>query len=409
MDKEIKDLLENEVLGEEAKLALQEAFDNKVKVAEHKLQEDYAVRYANDKTALVEAMEKLLGDTIRTELTEFAEDRSALVKQRAKLSQETMNVKKKYFAKLAEHTKLLNAYVDKQIRSEIVEFVDDRKSLSKQRQEMAKELQTVRESSTRELKNRVNKLETFVLKQLSEEIAEFQSDKKALVEQRVKLAQTGKKKLQEVQSKFIERAGTAVSKTLDDVIKTELVQWREDIKAARENNFGRRIFEAVAAEYMASYLSEGSEVKKLDRQLQEQKAALAEAQKALSEKQTLVETSSAQARNAENRIKRVEVLNDLLAPLSRDKKAVMEDLLRDIKTQNLKEAFTRYLPAVVNGAKVEQSKTKLTENNQSKSSKAVASTGDRTNNKLAQAVAEETNNDQDQDIGVILHLAGIKK
>ena len=49
MDKEIKDLLENDVLGEEAKTALQEAFDNKVKAAvaaaEQKLQEDYAARY----------------------------------------------------------------------------------------------------------------------------------------------------------------------------------------------------------------------------------------------------------------------------------------------------------------------------------------------------------------------------
>ena len=405
MDKEIKDLLENEVLGEEAKLALQEAFDNKVKVAEQKLQEDYATRYNNDKVALVEAMDKLLSDTIRTELTEFAEDRAALVKQRAKLSHETVDAKKKYFAKLAEHTKLLNAYVDKQIRAEIAEFVEDRKNLDTQRQEMAKELQAVREDSSREFKDRVNKLETFVLKQLSEEIAEFQADKKALVEQRVKLAQTGKKKLQEVQSKFIERAGTAVSKTLDEVIKKELVQWREDIKAARENNFGRRIFEAVAAEYMASYLSEGSEVKKLNRQLQEQKAALAEAQKVLAEKETLLETSSAQTRAAENRVKRVEIMNNLLAPLSRDKKAVMEDLLRDIKTSNLNEAFTRYLPAVVNGVKVEQSKKNLTEGNQSK---AVASTGDRTN-KLAQAVIEETNQDQQEDIGVILHLAGIKK
>ena len=406
MDKEIKDLLENEVLGDDVKTALQEAFDNKVKVVEQKLQEDYATRYNNDKEALVEAMDKLLGDTIRTELTEFAEDRSALVKQRAKLSQETINVKKKYFAKLAEHTKLLNAYVDKHIRAEIAEFVDDRKNLNVQRQEMAKELQSIRESSAHEFKNRVNKLESFVLKQLSEEIAEFQADKNALVEQRVKLAKTGKKKLQEVQSKFIERAGSAVNKTLDEVIKKELVQWRDDIKAARENNFGRRIFEAVSAEYMASYLSEGSKVKKLSRQLQDQKAALAEAQKALAEKETLLETSNAQVRDAENRVKRVEIMNNLLAPLSRDKKAVMEDLLRDIKTVNLNEAFTRYLPAVINGAKVEQSKKSLTEGNQSK---AVASTGDRTNNKLAQAVIEETNQDQNEDIGVILHLAGIKK
>jgi DNA repair exonuclease SbcCD ATPase subunit len=406
MDKEIKDLLENDVLGEDAKTALQEAFDNKVKAAvaaaEQKLQEDYAARYSNDKAVLVEAMDKMLGDAIRSELTEFAEDRSALIKQRAKLSKQTMEAKKWYAQKLKEHTKLLNTYVDRQLRGEIAEFVDDRKTLDEQRQEMAKELESARLNSKKAFTERVNKLETFVLKQLSEEIAEFQADKKALVEQRVKLAQEGKKKLHEAQTKFIERAGQAVNKTLDSVIRKELVQWREDIKVARENNFGRRIFEAVAAEYMASYLSEGSEVKKLSNLLSKQKAALEEAQKQINEKETLVETARAEARAANDRIKRTETMNELLKPLSRDKKTVMEDLLKDIKTTNLKEAFSRYLPAVMNGGKVEPAKQTLAETTQPKS---VAITGDR-QNKLSQAVIEESK--QSDDLGVILHLAGIK-
>jgi len=406
MDKEIKDLFENDVLGEDAKIALQEAFNNKVKVAveaaEQKLQEDYAARYSNDKAVLVEAMDKMLGDAIRSELTEFAEDRSALIKQRAKLSKQTMEAKSWYAKKLAEHTKLLNTYVDRQLKGEISEFVEDRKTLDEQRREMAKELQTVRESSKKAFADRVNKLETFVLKQLSEEIAEFQADKKALVEQRVKLAQEGKKKLQEAQSKFIDRAGQAVNKTLDDVIRKELVQWRDDIKVARQNNFGRRIFEAVAAEYMASYLSEGSEIKKLSKELSQQKAALAEARRNINEKETLVETARAEARAANDRIKRNEVMNELLKPLNRDKKTVMEDLLKDIKTTNLKEAFSRYLPAVMNGAKAEGSKQTLAETRQPKS---VAMSGDRTN-KLSQAVIEESKHPDD--LGVILHLAGIK-
>jgi hypothetical protein len=402
MDKEIKDLLENEVLGEDVKTALQEAFDNKVKAMEQKLQEDYAARYSNDKAVLVEAMDKMLGDAIRAELSEFAEDRSAMIKQRAKLSKATMEAKKLYATMMVEHAKKLNSFVAEQLKAEIAEFVEDRKSLESQRREMAKELRAVKESSARELAARVNKLEGFVLKQLSEEIAEFQADKKALVEQRVKLAQEGKKKLAEAQSKFINRATSAVDKTLNEVIKSELVQWRDDIKVARQNNFGRRIFEAVAAEYMASYLSEGSEVKKLGRQLQEQMAALAEAQAKLDEKTKLVESAEAKVRAANDRVQRIQMLNELLAPLARDKKAVMEDMLKDIRTQNLKEAFTRYLPAVVNGARAPQ-KAQLSEASQTTT---VARTGDRTNNTLAKAVIEETKTPDD--LGKILHLAGIK-
>ena len=403
MEKEIKELLENEVLGEDVRTALREAFDNKIKAMEQKLQEDYSARYTNDKAVLVEAMDKMLGDAIRAELTEFAEDRSALITQRAKLSQETTGAKKLYAKKMVEHAKMLNSFIAKQLKDEIVEFVEDRKSLDAQRREMAKELQTVRESSERELKARVNKLEGFVLKQLSEEIAEFHADKKALVEQRVKLAQEGKKKIAEAQSKFISRATSAVDKTLNEVIKAELVQWRGDIMEARKNNFGRRIFEAVAAEYMASYLSEGSEVKKLSRQLQEQKAALAHARIRVKEQTTLVESANAKANAAADRLQRMHIINELLAPLARDKKAIMVDMLRDIKTTNLKETFTRYLPAVVNGTQTPQTKVALSETTQHKT---VAVTGDRTNNKLAQAVIEETR--PSDDLGIILHLAGIK-
>lgn len=402
MEKDFKELLENEVLGDEVKAALQEAFDNKIKAAEQKLQEDYSALYSKDKAVLVEAMDKMLTDAIRAELTEFAEDRSAMIKQRAKMSKATMEARKTYAKMMLEHAKKLDAVIAEQLKSEIAEFVEDRKKLEAQRQEMAKELEEIRESNKKQLVSQISKLENFVLKQLSEEIAEFHADKKALVEQRIKLAKEGKKKIAETQSMFIDRAAKVIDKTLNEVIKNELVQWREDIKVARENNFGRRIFEAVAAEYMASYLSEGSEVKKLSRQLQEQKAALSEAMSKLNEQNKLVESADARIKAANERLHRIQTMNELLAPLSRDKKAIMEDLLKDIKTQNLNEAFQRYFPAVVNGTRVPQ-KAVLSEN--SNTNNTVAKTGDR-NNTLAKAVIEETKTPDD--LGVILHLAGIK-
>ena len=262
MEKTLKDLLENDVLGDELNASLQEAFDNKIKSMETRLHEDYAARYANDKAVLVEAMDKMLNDTIRSELSEFAEDRTNL--RRA-----TTTAAKRYNAKLREHIKAINSFVAKQLNEEIAEFVKDRKQLKAQRRQMANELVSIRENTSLEYTHRVRKLEEFVLKQLSEEIAEFHGDKKALVEQRVKLAQEGRKRIEETRTQFITRAKNLVENTLNTVIRSELSQWREDIKEARENNFGRKIFEAYAAEYMNSYLAEGSEVRKLTRALTE--------------------------------------------------------------------------------------------------------------------------------------------
>ena len=403
MEKELKDLLENEVLGEEVKTALQEAFDSKIKLVEQKLNEEYAARFAKDKATLVEAMDNMLTDAIKAELNEFAEDRKAVISQKAKLSKATLEAKKLAGKKLAENMKLLNAFMAKHIKEEIAEFRADRKQLEAQRKQMAKEVRTIKESSRKALATRIEKLESFVLKNLSEEITEFQIDKKALVEQRAKLAAEGKKQITETRANFLKKASTVVDKTINEVIKKEMVQFKDDIKIARENNFGRRIFEAVAAEYMASHFSDGSEVKKLRAQLEESAKRHAETKTLIEKQQKLLEGVEAKARAAADRATRLETMNELLAPLGREKKAVMEEMLRDIKTQNLKEAFNRYLPAVMNGANQSiPGKVALSETAQPKS---VAVTGDRKST-LSEAVIEESS---DQDIGQILHLAGLKR
>jgi len=401
MTTKLEELLENEVLGPEVKSALQEAFQAKIKQAEAQLQEDYAARYANDKQQLVEAMDNMMSDTIRSELEEFAEDRAALIAQKAKLSRETLAAKRIAEAKVAQHTKLLNAFIAKQLKEEVAEFVSDRKTLESQRKQMAKQVEAIRESAKKSTQDRISKLEGFVVKKLSEEIAEFETDKKALIEQRAKLAAEGKQKINETKTAFLSKATKTLDKTLNEVIRKELVQWRDDIKVARENNFGRRIFEAVAAEYMASYLSEGSEVKKLQKQLAESQSRIDEAKKQITEKTKLVESAAAQIKAAQDRTQRLELMNEMLAPLARDKKAIMVEMLQDIKTNNLREAFNRYLPTVMNGEATGAIRQKLSEN---ATNKSVAFTGDRPN-KLSEAVREDGN----QDIGQILYLAGINK
>ena len=86
-----------------------------------------------------------------------------------------------------------------------------------------------------------------------------------------------------------------------------------------------------------------------------------------------VEISEAQklTRIAEDIAKRDKVLSELLTPLSRDKKEIMEDLLSTVQTENLKKQYEKYLPTVLNEnvkkeAKSTASKKTLKENVQPK-------------------------------------------
>lgn len=406
MQKELKDLLENEVLGEETKTALQEAFNKKLEEAkaeiDAKLQEDYARRYEHDHGVLVEAMDRLLTDTIKSELTEFAEDRKLLAAERVKLNKGIVEARREYNAKLREHTNLLQAFVLKQLKSEMVEFAQDKKSLDVQRQQMALELKEARNSYKRQLQERLTKLESFVLKQLTEELSEFHADKQALIEQRIKLVKMGKAKIAETQKAFVARASNLIEQTVTTGLRKEFSEFKNDIKAARENNFGRRIFEAFATEYMASYLSEGSEVKKLQTQLKESNDQISKIKSELDGKIKLVEDANTKAILAEDNAVRIQTMNDLLRPLGREKQAVMEELLKDIKTKNLKEAFGRYLPTVV--AQETTAKARAIDNTSTTQTVSVK-TGDR-KNILAEAVQEDKNTSQ-AEIFELRKLAGL--
>jgi DNA-binding protein YbaB len=398
MEKQLQELLENAVLGDEARTALQEAFSVKLQEAESKLQESYAARFEHERSVLVETMDQMLNDVISKELNEFQQDKRSVAAQKVKLAKALAEAKSAGEKEAARKVKMLESFMLKQIAGELSEFRTDRKQLAEQRNAMAQELNESRAQAQADVQARVNKLEEFVLRQLSEELTEFTADKKALVEQRVKLAKEAQTKLHETREAFVSRATTVVDKTLNEVIRKELVQWRDDIKTARENNFGRKIFEAVAAEYMGSYLSEGSEVKKLQKQLQESARQLTEAQAQIQQKQTLLESEKRAVQVASDRAKRVEVMNELLNPLRGDKRAVMENLLSDIRTASLKEAFTRYLPTVMNGNAPRRAAAPA-------QPRTVAHSGDRVS--LVETQQTPSTNEESSDLQNILYLAGV--
>ena len=64
-----------------------------------------------------------------------------------------------------------------------------------------------------------------------------------------------------------------------------MAQLKEDIQLARENMFGRRLFEAFATEFAGTHLNENKEITKLQSELAEKEQVIAESQKAVAEKE----------------------------------------------------------------------------------------------------------------------------
>ena len=79
---------------------------------------------------------------------------------------------------------------------------------------------------------------------------------------------------------------------------------------------------------------------------------LTEAQDKIAVTTTLVESKDAEIRIAQDKVNRGQIVSELLAPLTGDKKKLMSELLESVKTVNLDKAFQKYLPAVMDNKAV---------------------------------------------------------
>ena len=372
MAKKIDEILSESVgLSEETRSQIAGLWEAKISEAREEvaatLREEFARKFEHDKGVLVESMDRFLTDKVRVELEEFADDKRKLVTERIA-----------YKSKIVQHTGMLNKFITETVAKEMREFYSEKKTM----------------------KENFKKLENFLLKQLAEEIREFRLDKKSLVEQKVKMVTEGKQKLQETKVQFIKRAATIIESNIEKTLQSEINQFKDDIRIARENDFGRKIFESVAAEFMTSHLNEGTELKKLQKVLESKDMQIKTISESVKKNKSIMENLDTKLKATQDLVERQKVMNELLAPLSKDKKAVMKELLESVQTKSLQTTYNKYLPSVLNEAierKPAAIKPQLNEATLS------ANTGNRAR------VAQNGDAEDSSDLQKILSLAGIRK
>jgi hypothetical protein len=232
---------------------------------------------------------------------------------------------------------------------------------------------------------------------LAEEIKDFAQDKRAVVETKVRLIAQAKTKLSELRGKFIKQSANLVKEAVTKNLRAEMTQLKEDIQYARENMFGRRLFEAYASEFAATHLNENKEIRKLVKILSDKEKELNEAKRIAVEKARLVESKNREVEVIKESAERSKIMADLLKPLNNEKAAIMRDLLEDVQVSKLQSAYDKYLPAVLNNAQVKQPAPKAVVLNENRTEV----TGDKT---TAKPNVEATDNN----IIDLQRLAGLK-
>lgn len=328
----LKTLFENNVINEDVRAQIQEAWDAKVRENREsvvvELREEFAQKYEHDKQIMVDAIDQLLSENLQKEIAEFAEDREQLAEAKARFAQAQR-----------ENADLMRNFVNERLAEEIAELRRDKRAQAK----------------------KIAELKEFVVEALAKEITEFHEDKRDLAETKVKMVREGRKKIDELKAQFVKQSAKAVNETISAKLKTEIGQLKEDIESARRNDFGRRIFEAFSNEYTSSYLNERSETAKLLKVVKIKDAQLSEA-KVLAQRAThLAEDAKRENKRLSESVRRDRMMNDLINPLNSEQKRIMKELLETVQTDRLQVQFEKYLPAVIDGGKPVKTKAKLTE------------------------------------------------
>jgi len=354
----IKPLLESGLINEDIGNQLNEAWEAKLvearQQARAELHEEFAQRYEHDRGVMVEALDKMMTETLSEEIAEFAAERKAMNEDRARNEM-----------KIRENMTKFNDFMVTKLAEEIRELRTDRQV---------------------QMEN-MQKLEQFVVHALAGEIKEFAIDRKAVVEAKVKLVAEGRQQLEALKERFISESAKKVNSAVTTYLKGELSQLKEDIKLARENNFGRKLYEAFASEFSVTYLNDKAETRKVLTALAQKDQELAEATAKLNNAAKLVESKDREVRIIKESAQREKVMNSLLAPLNEEKKEVMKTLLESVQTVKLENAFNKYLPAVLNNGPTNAAPAKRALNE----SVIVEATGNKTAKKIVEVDSTEDN------------------
>jgi len=337
----IKPLLDSDLITEETRTEITEAWEAKLSEAREQaraeLREEFAQRYEHDKSVMVEALDKMVTDGLTAEIANVQAEKRTIAEDRVRFQH-----------KIKESAQKFNSFMVTKLAEEIGELRRDRKMHSEG----------------------LEKLENFMVHALAHEIQEFAADKRDVVETKVRLVREARGKLESLKARFVKESAEKMSQAVSRHLKAELTQLQEDIKVARENNFGRRIFEAYASEFGATHLNEKAEVRKLYSALAQREQQLSEAIKLAQRAKVVVESKEREIRIIKESNERDSTMEMLLAPLNREKQDIMRNLLESVQTSRLKNAFEKYLPAVLEDRSVKASKV-ITEN-------VSVSTGDKT-------------------------------
>lgn len=195
----------------------------------------------------------------------------------------------------------------------------------------------------------IAKVDSFVAEALTKEIAELKGDIERFRDLEAEYAE----KLVEEKHKLAGEVASELDALVDKIdaffemrLSAEMEELKEDLEVVKQNEFGRRIFEAFVNEYSKSYVDEDSVQSKLT--VTESK--LADAEKALADSEEKIAKMVREAK-----------MEAVLSPLTGKKREQMAMVLKNVDTDRLEESYKFFIGRILKEGEAAPAATALTE------------------------------------------------
>lgn len=181
----------------------------------------------------------------------------------------------------------------------------------------------------------INKIDAFVSDYVAKEVTELKEDIERFrdleVEYAARLVEE-KKKLAEEVAVEIDSLVDKIDNFLEVRIVEEIEELKEDLEVVKQNDFGRRIFEAFSTEYNKSFADDSS----IQAKLAVTESKLVDAQKRLAE-----------VEGQRTKMVREAKMEEVLRPLTGGKREQMQFILQSVETEKLEEAYKHFVGRIL--------------------------------------------------------------
>ena len=303
-------------LSDEAKKLIQEAWNEEKANVAADMREEMKERYQEDLAKLTEGLNQMMTEVISEQMSEVYEEKRKLVEDRVKL------------------------------RKTLGNFSDFANTV------LAEEVKSMREER-KHINESLEKFMGFSNRVLAEELKDFHDEKRQLVETRVKLIAEGSKQIAEARANFIKRTAESAATYIAETTEKNLSVLKGELLEAKQNMFGRKIFEAFANEFYSKQYNESSILRELNESVKEAEEQAIAAKVALQEAKQVAADAQRKVRIMEDKTARTAIISELTKPLTSQQKQIMESLLSATPTEKLKDDFTKYHKSVLKGTVTE--------------------------------------------------------